>query len=61
MLYKIYNFLRKIFITINNNYLKRLINTFNYFSKLILYLIIRRLIFNNLIIYYNKILSRKLN
>ena len=56
-----YNSLRKIFIIIYNNYLKRLINSFNHFLKLLLYLIIRRLIFNNLLIYYNKILLRKFN
>ena len=58
---RVYNSLRKIFIIINNNYLKRLINSFDHFSKLILYLIIRYLIFDNLIIYDNKILLRKFN
>ena len=56
-----YNSLRKIFIIINNNYLKYLINNFDYFLRLILYLIIRRLIFNNLLIYYNKILLYRFN
>ena len=39
-----------------NNYLKLLINIFDYFLKSILYLIIYRLIFDSSLIYYNKIL-----
>ena len=61
ILRKVYNFLRKIFIITNNNYLKRLINNFDHFLKSILYLIIRRSIFNNLLIHYNRVSLRKFN